>query len=116
MSASAVTFLGDPKKEGLQGAGLESGEEIAFSKGFVSLGTIVYNELATATGAEIDERGYVVTEDYGETATPGIFAAGDLRAGREKQIYTAWDIAVDAVDLHRLVRPQGEAGAQPRRL
>ena len=34
----------------------------------------------------------------GMTTVPGFFAAGDLVAGRKKQVYTAWDLAVDAVD------------------
>ena len=91
-------ILGDPKKEGLTGIRLMDGELIDCQIAFVSLGTIVYNELAKSLGCEIDDRGYVVTDDYGETKVAGVFVGGDLRAGKKKQIYTAWDITVDAVD------------------
>ena len=59
---------------------------------------IVYNELAKGLGAKTDERGFVVTNNRGETNIPKLYAAGDLRAGIKKQIYTAWDSAVDACD------------------
>ena len=72
--------------------------EVPFQIGFATLGTIIYNELAVSLGAEIDDRGYVITDSHGETAMAGLFAAGDLRANKKKQIYTAWDIAVDSVD------------------
>jgi len=62
------------------------------------MGTIVYNQLAKDLGAAIDERGYVLTDEAGETKVPGLFAAGDVRANKKKQIYTAWDMVVDSVD------------------
>lgn len=63
---------------------------------FVSLGMIVYNELAKEVGADLDERGFVKSLDSGETSIPGLYVAGDLRANSKKQIYTAWDHAVNA--------------------
>ena len=91
-------FLGTPKAEGLTAIRLDDGRSVPCQIAFVSLGTIVYNELATSLGCSIDERGYVLTDEYGETNTDGVFVGGDLRAGKKKQIYTAWDITVDAVD------------------
>ena len=32
------------------------------------------------------------------TSVDGVYVAGDLRANTKKQIYTAWDTAVDAAD------------------
>lgn len=65
---------------------------------FVSLGMIVYNELAKSLGAEVDNRGFVITNEKGETNIDRLYIAGDLRAGVKKQIYTAWDTAVDSAD------------------
>lgn len=38
---------------------------------------------------ELDETGYVVTDEKLESSVPGIFAAGDVRAGRFKQVIVA---------------------------
>lgn len=65
---------------------------------FVALGVIVYNKLALQLGAGVDDRGYVLTDDSGQSSVDKLYIAGDLRAGKKKQIYTAWDTAVDALD------------------
>ncbi len=72
---------------------------------FVALGMIVYNELAKMVSAELDQRGFVVTDTKGKTSVEGLYVAGDLRANAKKQIYTAWDHAVDAADeINILIR------------
>ena len=38
---------------------------------------------------ELDETGYVVTDNNLESSVPGIFAAGDVRANRFKQVIVA---------------------------
>lgn len=67
--------------------------------GFVLLGIRPNNALATMLGAELDERGLVKTDQDGETCIPNLFVVGDLRADSMKQIYTAWQHAVDAVQI-----------------
>lgn len=64
---------------------------------FVSMGMLVYNELAKQLGAELDERGFVKADEAGLTSVAGLYVAGDLKANTRKQIYTAWDHAVSAV-------------------
>lgn len=93
-----LEVLGDPKKDGLTGFKLADGSVVDAQIAFVALGSIVYNRLAVELGAKVDERGYVLSDEFGETNVPGIFVGGDLRANKKKQIYTAWDITVDAVD------------------
>ncbi|MBI4368346.1 MAG: NAD(P)/FAD-dependent oxidoreductase [Candidatus Omnitrophica bacterium] len=88
--------LGDRTK-GLEGFQV-AGEKIPVERGFVALGSIVYNELAKQLGAALDDRDHLVTNEYGETSVSGFYAAGDLVSGKKKQVYTAWDLAVDAVD------------------
>lgn len=91
-------ILGESNTTGLEGFMLDDGTVVTANIGFVSLGTIVHNQLAVAMGCNVDERGYVLTDAKGETSVPGIFVGGDLRANHKKQIYTAWDNTVDAVD------------------
>ena len=89
---------GDDKKLDLKGFQLGDGEFVDTDFSFISLGMIVYNELAKALGVEVDDRGFVITDAKGHTNIEGVYAAGDLRAGVKKQIYTAWDTAVDSAD------------------
>ncbi|RLA63196.1 MAG: NAD(P)/FAD-dependent oxidoreductase [Epsilonproteobacteria bacterium] len=93
-----VDVLGKPEEGSLEGFILKGGKHVETEFSFVSLGMMVYNELATGLGAEVDDRGFVLTDSSGETSVKGLYVAGDLRAGGKKQIYTAWDQAVDTVD------------------
>ncbi len=92
------SIKGDTKTGKLEGFEVEGSGVVEVEMSFVSLGMIVYNELAKSLGAEVDERGFVVTNEKGETNIEGLYVAGDLRAGVKKQIYTAWDTAVDSAD------------------
>lgn len=100
-----VKVLGNPKENGLTGYEFSSGRTIESGFSFVSLGVIVYNELAKEIGANIDDRGYVLGDSKGMTNIENFFVAGDIRAGFKKQIYTAWDMAVDSLDeINRKIR------------
>jgi thioredoxin reductase (NADPH) len=91
-----VEILGNPKKA-LEGFRVGD-HEVKVPRAFVSLGSIVYNELAKQLGVELSAEDHVVTNARGETSVPGFYAAGDLVEGKKKQVYTSWDLAVDAVD------------------
>ncbi|MCO4792537.1 MAG: NAD(P)/FAD-dependent oxidoreductase [Bacteriovoracaceae bacterium] len=93
-----VNVIGKEKEGILEGYELEGGEKIETNFSFISLGMIVYNELAKSLGVEVDDRGFSITDAKGQTNVEGVYAAGDLRAGLKKQIYTAWDSAVDSAD------------------
>jgi thioredoxin reductase (NADPH) len=100
-----VDFVGDVKEPRLEGLVFSSGKTIECEIAFISLGMIVYNELALACGAEVDARGFVTTDSKGESSVSNLFIAGDLRAGLKKQIYSAWDSAVDSADeINRRIR------------
>ncbi|MDI7247187.1 MAG: thioredoxin-disulfide reductase [Bacillota bacterium] len=52
--------------------------------------------------ADMDPRGYIVTDDRMMTRTPGLFAAGDVRAKAVRQVVTAVaDGAIAAVEAER---------------
>lgn len=89
---------GDTKKGILEGFYFCDGSLIPADFAFVSLGMLVYNKLATDLEADVDERGFVLTNDKGESSVKNFYIAGDLRANTKKQIYTAWDTAVDSMD------------------
>ena len=91
-----VEILGDPKK---QLEGFRVGDhDVHVPRAFVAMGSIVYNDLAKQLGAELSDDGHIVTSGRGESSVSGFYAAGDLVQGKKKQVYTSWDMAVDAVD------------------
>lgn len=92
------SILGAEKGKILTGFKLKSRETVACDIAFVSLGMLVYNELAKLLGADLDERGFVKTDETGKSSVDGLYVAGDLRANTKKQIYTAWDTAVTAAN------------------
>jgi thioredoxin reductase (NADPH) len=101
---SITELLGDPKAPILKKIKTEN-KEFDVDIIFISLGMIVYNQLAISLGAEVDERGFVTTDTKGKSSIDGLYIAGDLRANTKKQIYTAWDTAVDSADeVNLLIR------------
>lgn len=102
-------LLGDPKRA-LQG--FRVGDEVVdAAHAFVAMGSIVYNELARQLDVKLSDSDHVITDASGETSVPGFYAAGDLVEGKKKQVYTAWDTAVDAVDsIDRKIRAMKREG------
>lgn len=99
VETSPITDIkGNAKEVVLEGFELEDGTFVGAGMSFVSLGMIVYNELAKQIGAELDRRGFVITNAKSESSVEGVYAVGDLQADKKKQIYTGWDTAVDALD------------------
>lgn len=89
---------GEEKGKVLKGFLLENGHFVEAEWSFVALGVIAYNALAKKLGAQVDARGYVLTDEVGLTSVPGLYVAGDLKANTRKQIYTAWENAVSTVN------------------
>lgn len=79
------------------------GEAVPFDKVLFSLGWYkANNELAVRLGARTTPEGYVLTDENGEVQgrdgpIRGLFAAGDLRANRWKQIVVGWGDAETAI-------------------
>ena len=63
---------------------------------FVAIGTIPKTELAQGL-VELDEQGYVVAGETGETGLPGFYVAGDIRTKELRQIVTAVADGANAV-------------------
>lgn len=80
---------GDALMSKLELKNLKTGEEESLEvEGlFVSIGLVAGNE--TFTDILEKREGYIVTDDNMMTLLPGIFAAGDVRAKKERQIATA---------------------------
>lgn len=78
--------------------------DIEVSGVFEAIGLIPDNSLFRDL-VELDERGYILTDDMMRTATEGLFAAGDTRQKHLRQIVTACaDGAIAATAAHEYLR------------
>jgi thioredoxin reductase (NADPH) len=98
LESPITEIIGEEKGKILKGFVLEDGTNLETDICFVSLGMIVYNELAKQVSADLDDRGFVKADESGLTSVAGLYVAGDLKANSKKQIYTAWDSAVNAAN------------------
>ena len=63
-------------------------EEMSPGAAFIFIGLDPNTEFLRGT-VELDERGFIATSPTFETDIPGVFAAGDARAGTTKQVASA---------------------------
>ena len=86
----ALSIDGKDQVEALQIKNVKTGEksELSVDGVFVAVGILPQSELLLDVTA-CDEKGYVVAGEDGVCKTPGIFAAGDIRTKKLRQIITA---------------------------
>lgn len=86
----ALSIEGDEQVEALQIKNVKTGEksQISVDGVFVAVGILPQSELLLDVTA-CDEKGYVIAGEDGVCKTPGIFAAGDIRTKKLRQIITA---------------------------
>ena len=89
LKANATEILGEKKVEGLR-VKLDDGTErtLEVSGIFFAVGYIPQNQ-EFADVVELDEAGYIKTDDGVHTSCPGIYVAGDARAKDLRQLTTA---------------------------
>jgi thioredoxin reductase (NADPH) len=114
-NAAPAAFTGDGRLSGVTLTDTVSGEtrELATDGVFVFIGltpnTGVVRDLVT-----LDAGGFVVTDAGLQTDVPGVFAAGDVRAGSTKQAASAaGEGAAAALAIRRYVEPLA-SGMVPR--
>jgi thioredoxin reductase (NADPH) len=83
-------ILGKDGVEGIELRNVKTGEitRKAVHGVFIFIGTIPNTGLVSGL-LELDEAGFVITDDRMETSAPGVFAAGDMRSKGFRQIATA---------------------------
>lgn len=91
-SAQAEEIIGESKVEGIK---LNTGETIAVDGVFIAVG--IKANTALVEGLCELENGFVKADESGKTTSEGIFAAGDVRTKRLRQISTAVSDGANAV-------------------
>ena len=102
--------LGEDRVTGVLLRNLATGktEQAAIDGLFVNIGHIPDTEFVRGT-LELDERGYIVTDDRLRTNLPGVFAAGDVRAGASRYaqaVVAAADGAIAAMEVENYLAGQ----------
>ena len=98
---SAVTqLLEDGRITGVKIQDVHTGQEsvIPCDGVFVSIGRAPNTQLVKDQ-LELDERGYIVSDESTKTGIPGVFAVGDVRTKQVRQVVTA--VADGAVAAHQ---------------
>lgn len=99
LSSTVKKYLGDTEFSGITVEDAKTGEltDIALDGLFLAVGLVPQNEALRGI-VELDERGYIKAGEDTKTTADGIFAAGDCRTKRIRQVATAAaDGAVAAV-------------------
>jgi thioredoxin reductase (NADPH) len=95
---------------------VNTGEEqaSAFNGIFVFMGQRPGTEALRGIVA-LDEQGYIETDENMAASIPGVFAAGDVRRKKYRQITTAMaDGTVAALEAERYIRARAAASAATR--
>ena len=82
-------FIGDKELSGLRFVDKNTGEPVLYNVRavFIAIGQIPDNEKYTNL-VDLD-RGYIVTDELMQTKTPGVYAIGDCRSKKYRQVATA---------------------------
>lgn len=83
--ARVAEITGDMKVDGVK---LEDGRKLDTDGVFIAVGMVP--QTASLKGIiELDESGYIIADETGETSAKGFYAAGDVRTKRLRQVVTA---------------------------
>lgn len=102
--------LGEDRVTGvlLRDLGTGKTEELAIDGVFVNIGHIPDTEFLKGV-VDLNERGYIVTDDHLRTNLPGVFAAGDVRADASRYaqaVIAAADGAIAAMEVENYLATQ----------
>ena len=103
---SAKEFVGTSSLESVIFTNTLTNKEIKIdAKGvFVAIGQKPHNQLFKGL-VEIDKNGYIITNENMETSTPGIYAIGDCRSKKYRQVATAIsDALIAAIEIGNYLR------------
>lgn len=90
LNSTVEELLGESKLEGIRIRNVEDDKltELKVAGVFIAVGQVPDNERFRSI-VEMDEKGYIVAGEDCRTGADGIFAAGDCRAKRVRQLVTA---------------------------
>ncbi len=99
-------FVGDPMLEKIVIKNKKTGElrELEVQGCFIEIGSVPSTSLAQAAGVNLDEKGYIVTNEEMETNVPGVFAAGDVTGGLAQVAVAVGEGAIAGTNAYYYVK------------
>lgn len=101
LSANVTEIYGGSHVEEIR---LDNGQAVSVDGVFTAIGMIPQTAILKGI-VDMDEQGYIVADETGVTSAPGLFAAGDVRTKKLRQVITAAsdgaNAAVSAVEYLR---------------
>ncbi|HDP70640.1 MAG TPA: thioredoxin-disulfide reductase [Actinobacteria bacterium] len=90
LDSEIIKIFGESKVEGCVVRNKKSGHEnrMAINGIFIYIGSIPNTNFLEDI-LKLDEKGYIITNDELQTSLPGVFAAGDVRKNKAKQVAIA---------------------------
>ncbi len=86
--------------DALRGVALEDGRFVPRDVVFVPPRFVPAHDLLVDLGCDVDDTGWVVTDDTGRTTVPGVWAAGNVRNPRAQVITAAGEGSAAAIALN----------------
>ncbi len=78
----------------------KTGREYRFDVMYSALGVLYRSGLATALGAQSDDKGALMIDDHSQTTVPGLYAAGDVTQGLNQIVVGMGQAARAATHIH----------------
>jgi thioredoxin reductase (NADPH) len=87
----AAEILGEDRVRGIKINNLKDGktEEVSASGIFMYVGIRPNTDFLKNGGVNLDDNGFIITDEQMRTSVKGIFACGDVRKNTLKQVITA---------------------------
>lgn len=100
LNAVPTEFFGEKQLSGIKY--IQNGEEktLSVSGSFTAIGSIPNSDLLKEI-ADLDNNGYIIANEDGITSAKGIFAAGDVRTKKLRQVITAASDGANCVESVR---------------
>ncbi len=97
LNAVPTEFFGEKLLEGIRYT--QNGEEktLSVSGSFTAIGSVPNSDMLKGI-ADLDNNGYIIADEDGITSAKGIFAAGDVRTKKLRQVITAASDGANCVE------------------
>lgn len=91
LNTTTDEIVADENQKVVKVVGTKDGQKTDFPTDgvFVFVGLLPNTQFLSGSKVELDDRGFIKTDDKLQTAIPGVFASGDVRSGATMQIASA---------------------------